>query len=94
MRVNWEFLMEPPACVIFNSHCENFSHVRRAIEDIELECAMFRASIADAAFRSCGLKLIGTCHGVNQRIHWWTSVLMKVIKPKKVALGLAFMKDT
>ncbi|KAM6943915.1 ectonucleoside triphosphate diphosphohydrolase 2-like [Lycodopsis pacificus] len=44
---------------------------------------MFKASIVDAAARSCGRKVIGACRGGNPRIRWWTPEVREAVKLKK-----------
>ncbi|KAM4556221.1 craniofacial development protein 2-like [Fundulus diaphanus] len=62
VRVCWERLAESPVRRSFNSHLrENFEHVPREAGDIESEWTMFRASIVEAASRSCGRKVVGAC---------------------------------
>ncbi|TWW52999.1 R2DM Retrovirus-related Pol polyprotein from type II retrotransposable element, partial [Takifugu flavidus] len=51
---------------------ESFDHVPGEAGDIESEWAMFRASIAEAADRCCGRKVVGACRGGNTRTRWWT----------------------
>lgn len=58
VRVNWERLVKSPVQ-------RNFSCIH-----IELEWAMCKASIAEAAGRSCGQKVIWICHGGNLRTRY------------------------
>ena len=55
------------------------------VGDIEPEWAMFKASIAEAAAGSCGLKVIGTSRGGNPRTPWWTPVVREAVGLKKEA---------
>ena len=43
------------------------------------EAPMFKASIADAAAGSCGLKVMGTSRGGNPQTPWWTPVVREAI---------------
>ena len=52
---------------------------------MESELAMFRASIAEAALRSCGQKAVGACCGGNLRTRWWTPAVKEAIRLKKGA---------
>ena len=55
---------------------------------MESEWAMFRASIAEAAARSCGQKAVGACRGGNQRTRWWTPAVKEAVSlPKKEGLS-------
>ncbi|XP_054621698.1 uncharacterized protein vopp1b isoform X1 [Dunckerocampus dactyliophorus] len=84
VRVCWERLAESPVRRSFNSHLrESFDHVPREVADIESEWAMFRASIVEAADRSCGRKVVGACRGGNPRTRWWTPVVRDAVKMKK-----------
>ncbi|KAM4590384.1 uncharacterized protein V3H82_004354 [Fundulus diaphanus] len=84
VRVCWERLAESPVRRSFNSHLrENFKHVPREAGDIESEWTMFRASIAEAASRSCGRKVVGACRGGNPRTRWWTPAVREAVKLKK-----------
>ncbi|KAK9542006.1 hypothetical protein VZT92_002010 [Zoarces viviparus] len=84
VRVNWECLAEDPVWEVFNSHLrENFSHIPREVGDTETEWTMFKASIVDAAARSCGRKVIGACRGGNPRTRWWTPEVREAVKLKK-----------
>jgi len=49
---------------------------------MEPEWAMFRASIIEAAARSCGQKAVGACRG-NPRTRWWTPVVKEAVRLKK-----------
>ncbi|CAG6007068.1 unnamed protein product [Menidia menidia] len=63
---------ESPVRRSFNSHLrESFEHVPGEVGDIESEWAMFRASINDAASRSCGRRAVDACRG-NPRTRRWT----------------------
>ena len=76
VRGNWEHLVEAPICEVFSSHLrESFSHIPRKVGEIESEWTMFRNSIADAASKSCGLRVVGACCGGNRRTCWWTSAV-------------------
>jgi len=46
---------------------------------------MFRASIVEAAARSCGQKAVGVCHGGNPRTRWWTPAVKEAVRLKKEA---------
>jgi len=60
--------MEAPVLKVFNSHLrKNFSCIPVEGGDMEPEWAMFRASIVEAAARSCGQKAVGACRGGNPR---------------------------
>jgi len=48
---------------------------------MEPEWAMFRASIVEAAARSCDKKAVGACHGGNPRTRWWTPAGRKPSDP-------------
>ncbi|XP_041673427.1 RLA class II histocompatibility antigen, DP alpha-1 chain-like [Cheilinus undulatus] len=68
----------------FNSHLrQSFNHVLGEAGNIESKWAMFRASIVEAADRSCDRKVVGACHGGNPRTRWWTPAVRDVIKLKK-----------
>ncbi|XP_015246690.1 PREDICTED: nuclear GTPase SLIP-GC-like [Cyprinodon variegatus] len=61
-------LAESPVGRSFNSHLrQSFEHIQREVGDIESEWTMFRASIVEAASRSCGCKVVGACRGSNPR---------------------------
>ncbi|XP_072564341.1 uncharacterized protein [Paramormyrops kingsleyae] len=80
VRVCWEHLAESPVRRSFNSYFrQNFSQAG----DIESEWVMFRASIVEAADRSCGRKVVGACRGGNPRTRWWTPVVRDAVKLKK-----------
>jgi len=86
VRVCWERLAESPVRRSFNSHLrESFDHVSGEAGDIESEWAMFRASIVEAADRSCGRKAVGACRGGNPRTRWWTPEVRDAVKLKKEA---------
>lgn len=86
VRVNWERLAEAPVRKVFNSHLRrNFSRIPGEAGDMESEWAMFKASIAEAASRSCGQKVIGACRGGNPRTRWWTPAVREAVKLKKEA---------
>jgi len=79
VRVNWECLVEAPDHEVFNSHLRNnFSCIPGEVGNMEPKWAMFRASIVEAAARSCGHKAVSACRGGNQRTCWWTSVVNRV----------------
>jgi len=46
---------------------------------------MSKASIVEAADRSCGRKVIGACRASNQRTRWWTPGVREAVKLKKEA---------
>jgi len=50
---------------------------------MEPEWAMFRASIVEAAARSCGQKAVGACR--EERNRWWTPVVKEAVRLKKEA---------
>nr|XP_049618290.1 E3 SUMO-protein ligase PIAS2 isoform X1 [Syngnathus scovelli]XP_049618292.1 E3 SUMO-protein ligase PIAS2 isoform X1 [Syngnathus scovelli]XP_049618293.1 E3 SUMO-protein ligase PIAS2 isoform X1 [Syngnathus scovelli] len=82
-RVCWERLAESPVRKSFNSHLrQSFSHVPGEAGDIESEWTMFRASIVEAADRSCGRKVVGACRGGNPRTRWWTPAVRDAVKLK------------
>uniref|UniRef100_A0A3B3QX38 Reverse transcriptase domain-containing protein n=1 Tax=Paramormyrops kingsleyae TaxID=1676925 RepID=A0A3B3QX38_9TELE len=84
VRVCWECLAESPVRGSFNSYLQqNSAHVPGEAGDIESEWAMFRASIVEAADRSCGHKVVGACHGGNPRTRWWTPAVRDAVKLKK-----------
>nr|XP_049577503.1 glycine receptor subunit alpha-3 isoform X6 [Syngnathus scovelli] len=84
VRVCWERLAESPVRKSFNSHLrQSFSHVPGEAGDIESEWTMFRASIVEAADRSCGRKVVGACRGGNPRTCWWTPAVRDAVKLKK-----------
>ena len=63
-------LVEAPVRGVFNSHLwKNFSCIPGEVGDMESEWAMFRASIAEMAFRSCGQKAVGAFYGGNPVEH-------------------------
>lgn len=41
------------------------------VRDIELEWTVFKASIEEAAVKSCGQKVTCACWGGNLKTHWW-----------------------
>jgi len=49
------------------------------------EWAMFRASIVEAAARSCGQKAVGACRGGNLRTRWWTPAVKEAVRLKTEA---------
>nr|XP_049591160.1 uncharacterized protein LOC125978127 [Syngnathus scovelli] len=84
VRVCWERLAESPVRKSFNSHLrQSFSHVPGEAGDIESQWTMFRASIVEAADRSCGRKVVGACRGGNPRTRWWTPAVRDAVKLKK-----------
>jgi len=86
VRVNWEPLVETPVHEVFNSHLrKNISCIPGEVGDMEPEWAMFRASIVDAAARSCGQKAVGACRGGNLRTHWWIPAVKEAVRLKKEA---------
>ena len=86
VRVNWGSLVEAPVHGVFHSHLrKNFSCIPGEVGDMESEWAMFRASIAEAAVRICGQKVVGACCGGNPRTRWWTPAVKEAIRLKKEA---------
>ncbi|KAM9812086.1 uncharacterized protein ACBT44_011417 isoform 1-T7 [Syngnathus typhle] len=84
LRVCWERLAESPVRKSFNSHLrQSFSHVPGEAGDIEFELTLFRASIVEAADRSCGRKVIGACRGGYPRTRWWTPAVRDAVKLKE-----------
>lgn len=72
VRVSWEHTAEASVSRVFNSHLQkNFSFILGDVGDMECELAMFKASIVEAADRSCGLKVIGANQGSNLRTRLW-----------------------
>ena len=57
---------------------------------MESEWAIFRASIAEAAVRSCGQKTVGACRGGNLRTQWWTPTVKEAVRLKKEAFRLGW----
>lgn len=51
--------------------------------NIESKWTMFHISIAEAAVRSCGCKVIGVCHGRNPLTRWRTLEVKGTIKLKE-----------
>uniref|UniRef100_A0A8C6KS93 Endonuclease/exonuclease/phosphatase domain-containing protein n=1 Tax=Nothobranchius furzeri TaxID=105023 RepID=A0A8C6KS93_NOTFU len=83
-RVCWERLAESPVRRSFNSHLrQNFQNVPGEAGDIESEWTLFRASIVEAADRSCGRRIVGACRGGNPRTRWWTPAVRDAVKLKK-----------
>lgn len=60
-----------------------YGHVQGEVGDIESEWAMFMVSIANAASRSCGPKVMFASCGGNQRTRWWTLAVMVAVKLKE-----------
>ena len=86
VRVNWERLEEAPVLEIFNSHLRrSFSSIPVEVGGIEPEWAVFKASIAEAAAVSCGLRVLGSSRGGNPRTPWWTPVVREAVRLKKEA---------
>uniref|UniRef100_A0A8D2ZX27 Endonuclease/exonuclease/phosphatase domain-containing protein n=1 Tax=Scophthalmus maximus TaxID=52904 RepID=A0A8D2ZX27_SCOMX len=84
VRVNWERLEEAPFQEIFNSHLRrSFSEIPVEVGGIEPEWEMLKASIAEAAAVSCGLKVLGASRGGNPRTPWWTPVVREAVQLKK-----------
>uniref|UniRef100_A0A3B5PZQ4 Endonuclease/exonuclease/phosphatase domain-containing protein n=1 Tax=Xiphophorus maculatus TaxID=8083 RepID=A0A3B5PZQ4_XIPMA len=84
VRVCWERLAESPVRRSFNSHLrQNFEHVPGEVGDMESEWTVFRASIVEAADRSCGRKVVGACRGGNPRTRWWTPSVRDAVRLKK-----------
>ena len=74
--VNWERLEEGPVLGIFNSRLQqSFSGNPVEVGGIEPVWAVFKASIAEAAAASCGLRFLGSSRGGNPRSPWWTPVV-------------------
>nr|XP_054597265.1 coiled-coil domain-containing protein 13 isoform X1 [Nothobranchius furzeri] len=83
MKVCWERLAESPVRRSFKSHLrQNFQNPGEA-GDIESEWTLFRASIVEAADRSCGRRIGGACRGGNPRTRWWTPAVRDAAKLKK-----------
>uniref|UniRef100_A0A8C6NIQ5 Reverse transcriptase domain-containing protein n=1 Tax=Nothobranchius furzeri TaxID=105023 RepID=A0A8C6NIQ5_NOTFU len=75
---------ESPIRRSFNSHLrQNFQNVLGEAGDIEPEWTLFRASIVEAADRSCGHRIAGACRGGNPRTRWWTPAVRDAVKLKK-----------
>ncbi|KAK5875618.1 hypothetical protein CesoFtcFv8_026682 [Champsocephalus esox] len=86
VRVNWERLEEAQVQEAFNSHLRrSFSGIPVEVGDIEPEWSVFKASIAEAAAGSCGLKVLGASRGGNPRTSWWTPVVREAVRLKKEA---------
>ena len=86
VRVCWERLAESPVRRSFNSHLrQNFEHIPGEVGDIESEWTMFRSSIVEAAYLSCGRKVVGACRGGNPRTRWWTPPVRDAVRLKKEA---------
>ena len=84
VRVNWERLEEAPVQRTFNSHLRrSFSCIPVEAGGIEPEWTMFKVSIAEAAARSCGLRVLGASRGGNPRTPWWTPVVGEAVRLKK-----------
>ncbi|XP_054643965.1 uncharacterized protein LOC129188028 [Dunckerocampus dactyliophorus] len=84
VRVCWERLAESPVRRVFSSHLrQSFSCIPGEDEDIESEWALFRASIAEAANRSCGRKVVSASRGGKPRTRWWTPEVRAAVKLKK-----------
>ncbi|KAJ8014446.1 hypothetical protein DPEC_G00040310 [Dallia pectoralis] len=84
VRVNWERLEEAPLREIFNSHLQqSFLGIPVDVGGIEPEWAIFKASIAEAAALSCGLKVLGASKGGNPRTLWWTTVVREAVRLKE-----------
>ena len=82
VRVNWEPLEEAPVGEIFNSHLwRSVPGIPVEAGGIEPEWAMFKASIAEAAAVSCGLRVLGASRSGNPR----TPVIREAIRLKKEA---------
>jgi len=90
VRVNWEHLVEAPVNGVFNSHLrKNFSSIPGEVGDMEFEWIKFKASIIEAAARSCGQKAVS---GGNLRTCWWTPVVKERVRLKE-AFRLGWPKD-
>ena len=50
---------------------------------MESKWTMFQTSTADAASKSCGLKVASACRGGNRRTCWWTPRVNEAVKMKK-----------
>ncbi|KAK5904105.1 hypothetical protein CesoFtcFv8_005702 [Champsocephalus esox] len=86
VRVNWERLEEAQVQEAFKSHLRRtFSGIPVEVGDIEPECSVFKASIAEAAAGSRGLKVLGSSRGGNPRTSWWTPVVREAVRLKKEA---------
>ncbi|XP_047244451.1 uncharacterized protein LOC124882240 isoform X2 [Girardinichthys multiradiatus] len=84
LRVSWECLAESPMRWSFNSHLQkSFKHVPWEVGDTESKLAMFNTSIAQAAYRSCGRKVVGACRGGNPGTRWWTPAVRNAVRLKK-----------
>jgi len=55
---------------------------------------MFRTSIVDVAFRSCGQKVNSACHGGNWKTRWRTPAVRETVKLKKDAFQTWFSQDS
>ena len=82
--------MDGPVCEVFNSHLrKNIFHTSRGRlgtwNPSGPSGSMFKTSIAEAAARSCGPKVVGACHGGNLRTGWWTPAVKEAFKLKKEA---------
>ena len=75
--MNWERLEEAPV--------RSFSGIPVEVGGIEPEWAVFKASIAEAAAASCGLRVLGSSRGGNPRTPWWTPVVREAVRLKKEA---------
>ena len=83
--------MEATVHRVFNSHLrKNFSCIPGEVGDMESEWAMFKASIIEAAARSCGQKAVGACRDGNIRTCWWTTAVKEVVRLKKEAFWLGW----
>nr|XP_057925644.1 craniofacial development protein 2-like [Doryrhamphus excisus] len=85
VRVCWERLAESPVRRVFNSHLRQsfFTCIPGEDRDIESKWAIFRASIAEAADRSCSRKAVGASRGGRPQTRWWTPEVRAAVKLKK-----------
>ena len=66
----------------------SFSAIHVEVGGIELEWAVFKASIAEATAVSYGLRVSGSSRGGNPRTPWWTPVVREAVRLKE-----AFRED-
>ena len=84
--------MEVPVREIFNSNLqENCFNLPREERDMESEWTMFRTVIVDVAFKSCGLKDVGSRRSGNPRTCWWTPEMREAVKLKKESFEAWFL---
>lgn len=78
--MNWKRLEEAPVRETFNSHLrQSFSDIPVEVGGTEPEWVTFKASIAEAAAGSCGLKVLGASRGGNPR----TPLVREAVRLKK-----------